>query len=115
MLLERVAESHYEGIDVLLDRLEQVRIEDFDHDTRYRRAQDALREAERSSDLTAKRQDLTGAVETLRDLVGEPLSDGASETRPATSDDLVLVAWERIISRTARDVRAAPTQEALIG
>jgi hypothetical protein len=85
-----------EQFDMVLDRLDEVRIEDFDHERGYRVFMDALRAAE--SVPTPANPDivLDAILENVLDLIGGP-SNVVGENKPITSDELVLVSWEKLI------------------
>ncbi len=83
-----------EELGQLLDRLEDVRIEDVDYRPEFRRFQELLRQA-RSPDAKDRRGTLEKAVRLGLELLGPPEAVCADDTaiRP---EDLTLVAWERL-------------------
>jgi superfamily II DNA or RNA helicase len=88
-----------EGLGDLLDRLEEVRVEDFDHRHEMRPFQDKLRDARRAP-TTGERHDLL--VDVARRglaLFGRPHGDAGSEPGIVEARDLQLVAWELLSER----------------
>lgn len=107
-------EVGYEGAELqqLLDRLEQVRVEDFDAKGDYRRFRDRLRAARRKGQpMGSRREELTQAVEIGGRLFGRPQGTDAAG-RPVSPEDLTFVSWQRLVSAArATDRRpVAPPQ-----
>ncbi|MDA8399005.1 MAG: helicase-related protein, partial [Actinomycetota bacterium] len=87
-----------EGCGDLLDRLEEVRVEDFDHRPEMRPFQDSLRKARRAA-TAGERHDLLAEV-VSRGLVLFGRPSGAEEPEPEVvrPADLQLVAWELLVA-----------------
>jgi hypothetical protein len=96
----------------LLDRLEEVRVEDFDAKGGYRRFRDRLRAARRKGQpLGSHREELAQAVEIGVRLFRQPQGTDAAG-RPVSPDDLTFVSWQRLVSAPVvgekRPVAASP-------
>jgi hypothetical protein len=88
-----------DGIGDLLDRLEEVRVEDYDHRPQMRSLQDQLQGARRPSISAGERHDLlTDAVRRGLELFGRPQEGAAPEADVVDAEDLRLVAWELLIA-----------------
>lgn len=84
----------------LLDRLEEVRVEDFDAKGDYRRFRERLGAARRKGQvLGRRREDLSGAVEIGTRLFGQPVGTDASG-KPVVPEDLTFVSWQRLVGAT---------------
>jgi superfamily II DNA or RNA helicase len=88
-----------EELGVLLDRLEEVRVEDYDHSPDMRPFQDQLREARRSSSAGERHDLLLDAVRRGVALFGRPQGESAPDPEVVTARDLRLISWELLISR----------------
>jgi len=97
-----------DGLGDLLDRLEEVRIEDFDHRHQMRPFQDRLREAKRATTAGERHDLLLDVVRRGVVLFGRPEGNAAAEPDIVQPADLQLVAWELLI-----EPRAEPQPEQL--
>jgi superfamily II DNA or RNA helicase len=95
IVLSKSLDADAERIGMVLDRLDEVRIEDFDHERGYRTLMDGLKalETTRADDSLQVFADL---LERALDLIGTP-SDSATENKPIAAEDLVLVSWEKLM------------------
>ncbi|MGB8264801.1 MAG: helicase-related protein [Candidatus Velthaea sp.] len=84
-------------LDMVLDRLDEVRIEDFDHARGYRPFMDALRALEKGDAKEDGSTALDGILEGLLGVIGSPSDSAATENKPIRPEDLVLVSWEKLI------------------
>ncbi|HZU16319.1 MAG TPA: helicase-related protein [Candidatus Dormibacteraeota bacterium] len=87
------------GLDQLLDRLEQVRIEDFDHRAGYAPFLERVRAAERASTAGERHDLLIDAVRRGLELLGPPEDADADEVEIVEPRGLQLVAWEVLVER----------------
>lgn len=101
---EQVIEaSEGTGLDTelhpLLDRLEEVRVEDYDHLPGYRTWREHLRLARRSEVPTERRELLVDVIELGIELFGVPDEgmDISREDSVVQPEDLELVAWEALV------------------
>jgi len=83
----------------LLDRLEEVRVEDFDHRHEMRPFQDRLREARRAVSAGNRHDHLIDAVARGIALFGRPQGDTDTLDTVVMLDHLQLVAWENLVLR----------------
>jgi superfamily II DNA or RNA helicase len=100
-LLDVTGNLELAELDPLLDRLEQVRIEDYDAASGYEPFMDRIRRAERTDVLAERVTLLRDIAERGIALLGDAEdesagSDVAIEVRPA---DLKLTAWEILVER----------------
>jgi superfamily II DNA or RNA helicase len=86
-----------EGLGDLLDRLEEVRIEDFDHRHEMRPFQDRVRESRRAATAGERHDLLLDVVRRGISLFGRPEGDAEPEPDLVRAEDLQLVAWELLI------------------
>ncbi|MGI8729279.1 MAG: SNF2-related protein [Solirubrobacteraceae bacterium] len=101
-----------EGLDDLLDRLLQVRAEDFDGRSGWRRFKDARRTLKRA-DTEGERFDAARVVVELGlELFGGPVAEDldASPTE-VTATDIQLVAYEALIETGATDASPAHVEQ----
>lgn len=102
-LLSVTADLDVDGLDPLLDRLEQVRVEDFDARPGYRPFRDRLRHAQRSDSLAERRQLLVDLTQRGLELFGMPEpDDDDSAATDISAEELRLVAWELLVEPSAR-------------
>lgn len=99
--------------DRLLDRLLQVRIEDYDGRSGWRRFSEERRRLNRAETLGERREAAEGVVRLGLDLFGEPIDDVDEAIAPieVSPDELQLVAYEALVpaeSPAARTVAPAP-------
>ncbi len=85
-------------LDAVLDRLEEVRVEDVDHRPAYRALREALRAARRDPANPEAPAAVGRAVALAGELWGAPEGVPAADAQPVAAADLVLVAWERIVA-----------------
>lgn len=103
-LVDLAGPSTPEAVEELLDRLEQVRIEDYDADPRYRRLMDHLRTAQRIADgeQTPGTQSLHERLQELGDLgldlLGPYEEDETHFEATVKPHELKLSAYEVLIS-----------------
>lgn len=86
-----------EDLTALLDRLEEVAVEDFDHRPEYKRMLEGLRRAKREDALGARRDAVAAAVVEGLDLLGTPQEESV-ERIPLDPSELTLVSWELLVS-----------------
>lgn len=87
-------------VDDLLDRLEQVRVEDYDTDRRHEQLMDRLRAAEKEDDGDRREQLVADLAERGIDLFGEYEEDDEDTyTVTVDPDSLRLTAWETLVER----------------
>lgn len=96
-LLNLVDALDTDTADVLLDRLEQVAIEDYDHDARHDQMMDRIRQAERAEVDTEAHRHMQSAVDTGLELLGVPEDETAAATVIITAQDLRLSAYEILL------------------
>jgi superfamily II DNA or RNA helicase len=82
----------------LLDRLEEVRVEDFDHRPEMRPFQDSLREARRAATAGQRHDLLMEVVGRGLILFGRPSGTEEPEPEVVRPEDLRLVAWELLVA-----------------
>ncbi|HEY8777632.1 MAG TPA: helicase-related protein [Gaiellaceae bacterium] len=91
-----------EGADELLDRLLQVRVEDYDGRSGWRRFDDARRRLRGAHTLGERREAATQLVEFGFELFGAPVEeDDVIERIEVAAEDIRLVAYEALVSRDA--------------
>jgi hypothetical protein len=100
----------YAGDDLesVLDRLEEVHVEDFDHRPTYRRLREHLRVARRAGQADERRENLQQSLLLATELFGAPSTGPSGEVAPVQPQELVLVAWERLVASAAN---AAPAKD----
>jgi superfamily II DNA or RNA helicase len=96
IVLAQRSDDSGEIIASLLDRLDEVRIEDFDHERGYRNLTDSIREAERIAEAVIPTDVLKNIAELGVQLLGSP-ADTAADLKPVAPDEMVLVAWEKLV------------------
>jgi hypothetical protein len=101
-----------EGCGDLLDRLEEVRVEDFDHRPEMRPFQDSLREARRAATAGQRHDLLMEVVGRGLILFGRPSGTEEPEPEVVRPEDLQLVAWELLVG-APRPGKATVEQPAL--
>jgi superfamily II DNA or RNA helicase len=112
--LASAADYESGAFDQVLERLEQVRVEDFDVQPGWRAFEDGLRAARRETSLAALSADLDDLALRGLEILGPPEDENASSVIEVDPASIELVSWEWLIP--AADVRApSPTQEALHG
>jgi superfamily II DNA or RNA helicase len=104
-----------DGIDDLLARLLQVRIEDFDGRSGWRRFQEARRRLRGAPTIGERRDAGTAVVQEGLALFGPPVqeADGPLESPVVSPDELRLVAYEVLTSRTVSASDAHPAGGAI--
>src|SRR5581483_2108924 len=98
-----------DALDQLLDRLEQVRVEDFDAQPGWRPFEERLRAAKREGEPAARAAQLEDLVSRALDLFGPPEEDEATSTIDVDPASLELVSWEWLVA--GEDDRALPGPE----
>jgi superfamily II DNA or RNA helicase len=96
--------AEVEGVSDLLDRLEEVRVEDYDHRQEMRPFQDRLREARRAPTAGERHDLLVDVVERGLALFGHPQGSDTAHAEVVEPDQLRLVAWELLVE----NVKAIP-------
>jgi superfamily II DNA or RNA helicase len=101
-----------EGLDDLLDRLLQVRAEDFDGRSGWRRFQDARRTLKRAGTSGERFHAARVVVDLGLQLFGAPIPEvvGPSPTE-VKSSDIQLVAYEALIEANALETPHAPVEQ----
>jgi hypothetical protein len=97
-------------VDLLLDRLEEVRIEDFDHKEGFSTLEEKLRSAHREEDTGARKALVLEVAQRGLELFGRPEEEAASAPVEVKASDLTLVSWEALLERGSV-AREEPTQE----
>lgn len=85
-----------EDLHAVLDRLEEVHAEEFDHRTEYRHLQEQVQAARRAEDKESRRLALQAALGIATGLFGRPEDTTPEAMKPIEATELVLVAWERL-------------------
>jgi hypothetical protein len=101
-LLSLAGDLDLDHLYPLLDRLEQVRVEDFDARPGYRPFRDRLRLAQLSDSLPERRQLLIDLAERGIGLFGDPEPDDVVEVTEVSPDELRLIAWEVLVEAPTR-------------
>ncbi len=104
--LALAADVQTDALDQLLDRLEQVRVEDFDAQPGWRPFEERLRAAKREGEGAARAAQLEDLVSRGLDLFGPPEEDEATSTIDVDPASLELVSWEWLVA--GEDDRALP-------
>jgi superfamily II DNA or RNA helicase len=94
----------------LLDRLEQVRIEDFDHRAGYDAFLERVRASEQATTAGERHDLLVDAVRRGLELLGPPEDADADEVEGVEPEDLQLVAWELLVEHGHEPAGDVPTQ-----
>jgi superfamily II DNA or RNA helicase len=100
--LRQIAEAAaFEGDDfgLLLERLEQVRVEDYDASHGFDSFQERVRRARRSEDTDERAQWLADAVTRGLEVFGPPEEEATGSTIEVGPDQLTLVSWEWLLGR----------------
>jgi superfamily II DNA or RNA helicase len=111
-LLSLCADLEVEELDPLLDRLEQVRVEDYDARPGYRPFRDRLRHAQRSDSPAERRDLLLELAARGKEMFGDPEPDDEIEPTEVQPGEMRLVAWEVLLEGDVQRPSAA-TQETL--
>ena len=102
-LLAVLGDMQLSQVDEVLDRLEQVRVEDFDADRRWDAVLAKLREAERTDAPLDRRRFVLEFAARATDLFGPPVDeDDSASSTVVSADEMQLTSWEWILT-------AAPT------
>jgi len=107
------ADFDSEALTQVLDRLEQVRVEDFDAAPGWRLFEERLRAAKREADAGARVAQLEDLVARALELFGPPEEDEATTAIDVDPSALELVSWEWLIEREDGDGQSRPEQVAL--
>jgi hypothetical protein len=99
-LLAASADLELPDLDALLDRLEQVRVEDYDARPGYRPFQERVRAAGKADSVAQRRTIVADVAERGLALFGRPEVATEPEAIEVAPEDLRLVAWEVLRSRT---------------
>src|SRR5262249_21598684 len=92
--------------DELLDRLLQVRVEDYDGRSGWRRFDDLRRTLRRARSLGERRRAAELLVEAGLELFGSPIDDEVvAERIEVTPDEIRLVAYEALVAGEVRPAR----------
>jgi hypothetical protein len=88
-----------DGAEELLERLLQVRVEDYDGRSGWRRFDDGRRRLRRASTLGERREAASELIEAGLDLLGTPLDETAEpmERIEVSADELQLVGYEALV------------------
>lgn len=89
-------------LDSLLDRLEQVRVEDFDTHAGYGTFMSRLRKAERATDPDENLKLLQELVDQGLAIFGEPQQDDTPKPLQVKPEELRLTAWEILVTSPRR-------------
>jgi hypothetical protein len=111
--LALAADFDSEALTQVLDRLEQVRVEDFDAAPGWRPFEERLRVAKREADAGARVAQLEDLVARALELFGPPEEDEATTAIDVDPSALELVSWEWLIEREDGDGQSRPEQVAL--
>lgn len=87
-------------LDFLLERLEQVRVEDYDAHPGFTAFDERVREAKRGGDIATLNELLQGVVTRGLELFGYPEEERAT-TIEVLPEHLSLVSWEWLLERTS--------------
>ena len=92
-----------EGAEDLLERLLQVRVEDFDGRSGWRPFDDARRHLRRAQTLGERREAAVSVVELGLDLLGAPVDIDAGELGPVEVgvEEIRLIAYEELVEAVA--------------
>ena len=107
-IIDALGNHEVQPIEQLLDRLEQVRVEDYDSAIGYESFMERLRHAERSETAGERQHSLEALAVAGLELFGEPI-ESEHETAPVevAAEDLQLTAWQIIAEPvTKQDVNA---------
>lgn len=100
------------GCGDLLDRLEEVRVEDFDHRPEMRPFQDSLRAARRAATAGERHDLLADVARRGLTVFGGPSGTGEPDSEVVRPESLQLVAWELLVASPRAD-KATVVQPAL--
>ncbi|CAN5839451.1 hypothetical protein BH23ACT8_BH23ACT8_03100 [soil metagenome] len=115
-LLGVLGNTEMDEVDDLLDRLEQVRVEDYDADSRYAALRGKLRDAERSETPADTHRLLLDVAQRGIDLFGPPEDDDEDAFETVVKpDDLRLTSWEWLVSARSEQEQQASEQQTLLG
>jgi hypothetical protein len=99
-----------DGSDSLIERLLQVRVEDYDSRTGWRRFADANRDLRRANTVGERREAAERTVLFGLELFGAPTDPEAESLAPTevSAEEIRLVAYEAVVPRVAADAPALP-------
>jgi superfamily II DNA or RNA helicase len=86
-----------EGVDDLLDRLEEVRVEDFDHRPENRSFRAAVAAARKATSTGERHDYLVEVARRGLEVLGQPVGAVEAEPDHVHAKDLRLVAWEVLV------------------
>lgn len=101
-LLALAGDDDVGPLNDLLDRLEQIRVEDYDARPAYRAFRDRLAEARRSEDAVQRHKLVVDVVKRGIDLFGPPAEDAEPDLSEIRPHQLSLVAWEMLVGSPPR-------------
>lgn len=110
-LLAVAGEEPPASVDDLLDRLEQVRVEDYDTDRRYEQLMERLRSAEKEDDAERRKRLVADLAQRGIDLFGEYEEDDEDTfTVTVDPDNLRLTAWETLVEQPGASPKPVTVQ-----
>jgi hypothetical protein len=96
-----------QGLDDLLDRLEQVRIEDYDARTKGSNFDRARRDLKTATSPSERFDAAARLATSALELLGRPVDDQATTVRDVRPEDLQLVSYEVLIAGASMPTPAA--------
>lgn len=97
----------------MLDRLEQVRVEDYDARPGWSAFDERVRQAKRAQDATERRKQVEDATSRGLELFGLPEAEEATSAIEVDPAKLVLVSWETLVPGSTVQETHEPQQETL--
>lgn len=108
--LAMAAQLDHEDLGSLLNRLEQVRVEDYDARKGWNAFDERVRRAKRAQIAEERREQLKEAIAMGLDLFGLPEEEVSSAAVEVDPSKLVLVSWEWLLKREATAIREEAMQ-----
>jgi superfamily II DNA or RNA helicase len=109
--IARAADVETDDLILLLDRLEQVRVEDFDASPGFRPLEERLRRARKVAG-EERRGFIEDAIQRGLELLGPPEQDDTGSVIEVSPESLILVSWEWVVAPPRTEGRG-PTAEQL--
>ncbi len=107
------ADLESEDLALLLDRLEQVRVEDYDARPGWSTFDERMRQAKRAQDAAERRKQVEDATSRGLELFGLPEIEEATSAIEVDPAKLVLVSWETLVPGTTVSETHEGQQETL--